>query len=359
VIRTSIESQPVLRRLARAVLAVPFAKTAARYIARFAIQKTPISKKSKQRTYNLLAADAVPARPVACRIAMPNGGEFSVELDLTDDLSRRWYYWGYTDYERSTVLLWTRLLENVTTVFDVGANIGLYTLLAAAHLRGRGTVHAFEPNPDVFRALARSIDRNFFTHAHTAQLALSDSDGETNFFLPKDRAWTNGSLIEGFTDQDASLVIETMRFDTYCAKFQINKVDLIKVDVEGAELRVLRGMGELLQRWKPHIICEVLEGYSAPLNEFFAAMPYRKFLITPHGLQEMDELRPSPKHRDYYQSCAPIILKVAHVPFTFALDPVGGTQIYVEALAYRLVADVANEMAPAIYQVICMSTAQN
>jgi FkbM family methyltransferase len=301
-----METHPVLRKLTRAVLAVPLAKPAARYIARFAIQKTPLSRKNKQRTYNLVAADAVPARPVACHIEMPSGGDLSAELDLTDDLSRRWYYWGYTDYERSTVLLWSRLLESVTTVFDVGANIGLYTLLAAAHLRGRGTVHAFEPNPDVFFSLARSIDRNSFTHAHIAQLGLSDSDGETSFFLPKDRAWTTGSLIEGFTDQDASLVIETMRFDTYCARFQIAKVDLIKVDVEGAELKVLRGMGELLERWKPHIVCEVLEGYSAPLNEFFAGTPYRKFLITPDGLQETDELRPSPKHRDYYLSCAPL-----------------------------------------------------
>jgi FkbM family methyltransferase len=304
VIRASIETHPALRRLTRAVLAVPFAMRAARYIARFAIQRTSLSKKNKQRTYNLLAADAVPTRPVACRIEMPSGGELSVELDLNDDLSRRWYYWGYTDYEQSTVSLWARLLKNVTTVFDIGANIGLYTLLAAAHLQGRGTVHAFEPNPNVFSLLARGIDRNSFTHAHIAQMALSDSDGEASFFLPKDRAWTNGSLIEGFTDQDTSLVIETMRFDTYCAKFQIGKVDLIKVDVEGAELRVLRGMGELLQRWKPDIICEVLEGYSTALNEFFARTPYRKFLITPDGLQETDELRPNPKHRDYYLSCA-------------------------------------------------------
>jgi FkbM family methyltransferase len=305
-LRPSMETHPALRKLTRAIFAVPLAKPAARYVTRFAIQKTLLSKKNKQRTYNLIAADSAPARPVACRIEMPGGGEFFVELDLTDDLSRRWYYWGYTDYERGTVLLWTRLLENVTTVFDVGANIGLYTLLAAAHLRGRGTVHAFEPNPDVFSALARNIDRNSFRHAHIAQLGLSDSDGKTSFFLPKDRAWTNGSLIEGFTDQDASLVIDTMRFDTYCASVPIGKVDLIKVDVEGAELRVLKGMGELLQIWKPHIVCEVLEGYSVSLNEFFADTPYRKFLITPDGLHETDELRADPKHRDYYLSCAPL-----------------------------------------------------
>jgi hypothetical protein len=104
-------THPALRKLTRAVLAVPLAKPAARSITRFAIQKTLLSKKNKQRTYNLIAADTAPARPVACRIEMPGGGEFSVELDLTDDLSRHWYYWGYTDYERGTVLLWTRLLR--------------------------------------------------------------------------------------------------------------------------------------------------------------------------------------------------------------------------------------------------------
>jgi hypothetical protein len=55
----------------------PFAKRAARHIARFAIQRTPLSKKNKQRAYNLFAAYAVPARPVACRIEMPSGGEVS------------------------------------------------------------------------------------------------------------------------------------------------------------------------------------------------------------------------------------------------------------------------------------------
>jgi hypothetical protein len=76
-----METHPALRKLTRAVLAVPLAKPAARYIARFAIQKTPLSKQNKQHTYNLVAADAVPARPVACRIEMPSGGELYVELD--------------------------------------------------------------------------------------------------------------------------------------------------------------------------------------------------------------------------------------------------------------------------------------
>jgi len=78
------------------------------------------------------------------------GGQLSLELDLTDPLSRDWYYWGYSHYERGTISLWSRLLDNAGTIFDVGANIGMYTLLAAARLKGRGEVYSFEPNPAVF-----------------------------------------------------------------------------------------------------------------------------------------------------------------------------------------------------------------
>jgi FkbM family methyltransferase len=254
----------------------------------------------------LLAADAVSNQPVACQVRLPDGGWLSLELDLTDQLSRDWYYWGYSHYERSTVALWLRLLENAGTVFDVGANIGMYTLLAAARLKRRGESYSFEPNPTVYHWLVHNANLNGFGHAHFAQLALSDSDGEGRFFLPKDRAWTNGSLIEGFTEQMQPFSVETMRLDTYCARADITKIDLIKIDVEGAELKVLTGMGSLLRQWKPDIICEVLEGYAEALNGFFAGTPYRKFLISSDGLQEMSSLHPHSAFRDYYLSCAPL-----------------------------------------------------
>jgi FkbM family methyltransferase len=306
-----VETHPVLRRLARFLLAFPLAKTATRRAARLAIQRLPVSRKNKRRIYNMFAADAAAVQPVTCNVTMPGGGRLSLELDLTDELSRNWYYWGYSEYERGTVFLWTHLLNNVTTVFDIGANVGVYTLLAAARLQGHGQVHAFEPNPDVFPWLARNAERNCFAHARLVQLALSDFDGDANFFLPKNGAWTNGSLIEGFADQGIPQVIETMRFDTYCSKFGIEKVDLIKIDVEGAELKVLNGMGALLEKWKPDIICEVLEGYTMPLNTFFNNTSYIKYIITPEGLRKTDIFRADPEFRDYYLTCAPVTERTA------------------------------------------------
>src|SRR6476661_4732515 len=102
-----IETHPALRRLTRFLLTIPFAKSATRHGARLAIQRLPLSRKSKSRVYNMFAADAAAVQPVSCNVRMPGGGRLSLELDLTDELSRNWYYWGYSDYERATVVLWT------------------------------------------------------------------------------------------------------------------------------------------------------------------------------------------------------------------------------------------------------------
>ena len=93
--RDSNKNHPLLHALTRFMLALPSAKSVARCMTRFAIQKLPLSQKNKQRCYNLIAADAATVRPVMCQVSLPGGGSLSLELDLTDQLSREWYYWGY------------------------------------------------------------------------------------------------------------------------------------------------------------------------------------------------------------------------------------------------------------------------
>jgi FkbM family methyltransferase len=303
--KTYNKNHPRLQALTRLMLVLPSAKSVARHTTRFAIQKLPLSQKNKERCYNLIAADAAALRPVICQVSLPGGGSLWLELDLSDPLSREWYYWGYKHYERSVVSVWSHLLSDAISVFDVGANIGFYTLLAAARLSGRGEVHAFEPNPRVFSHLARNAQHNSLMNLHLVGTAVCDFDGEASFYLPRNGAWANGSMIEGFTEQLEPLSLKTSHIDTYCSKAGIRRIDLIKIDAEGAELKVLKGMGSLLQNWKPDVICEVLEGYAASLNEFFRGTPYRKFLITQNGLQESSSLRPHQQFRDYYLSCEP------------------------------------------------------
>ncbi len=150
-------------------------------------------------------------------------------------------------------------------MFDVGANIGYYTLLMALALRGRGEVHAFEPAPIVSSALERNASLNDLRNLVMNPCALADRDRRMDLFLPADGAWTNASLIEHFTPQSQRIAVQAMRFDSYCRREVIDHADLVKLDVEGAELSVLRGMGELLLKWRPDIICEVLEPFANEL----------------------------------------------------------------------------------------------
>lgn len=303
------ERHRLLKSLMARIYHVPSSRTGARICARMLIQNTPLSLKNKQRLYNFFAKETAPSHPVKfkCRVTEPDLRSLKLELDIRDDLSCKWYYWGYTNYELGTMRLFAALLKSKRCIVDAGANIGFYSLLAATVFRHQGEVHAFEPHPEVFRWLARNSELNGFRDLHLNQAALSDIDGKVPLFLPANEAWTNASLIEGFMLQQAPIKIDAMRFDTYCREHLNIPVDLLKVDVEGAEIKVLRGMGHLLDEWQPDIICEVLPPYEQELDEFFHDRPYRKFLITADDLVEVKQLKAHPFFRDYYLSCDPLI----------------------------------------------------
>jgi FkbM family methyltransferase len=298
-----MQRHQTLHRIANAAYYLPGGKALARIMTRFAIQSFPLSLKNKQRLYNFVGEATAPGRELLASTHDLSSGPISFKVDLRDDLSRMWYYWGYSSYESATVRLFCRLLKTKFCVLDVGANIGYYTLLAAKALEGRGEVHAFEPCPRVFRWLSENARLNGLSCLTLNQTAVSDANGSQPLFFPADKAGTNASLIENFTVQGSSIVTSVLCLDTYCANKVKRPVDLLKVDVEGAELNVLRGSRSLLQQQRPDIICEVLEPFDDELNKFFRETPYGAFLITDSGLLERQEIRADPQFRDYYLTC--------------------------------------------------------
>lgn len=302
------ENHPYLKTVAHAAYRLPWAKTLTRRSIRFGIQRLPLARHNKQRLYNFVSEDTVPRNEVSCEIRDRNRRTLRLDLDLKDDISRHLYYWGYEGYELGTVNLFRKLAQEKSCIFDVGANIGYYTLLAGMHLIKNQRVYAFEPNPKVFHVLQHNTELNSLVSIRLAPIAMSDLDGEVYFYLPPEDAQSNGSLVPGFIGGQRPVKVESIRFDTYCVRENITKVDLIKVDVEGAELKVLQGMGSLMDRWLPDIICEVLEPFDVEIDEFFAQRPYRKFIIEDNGLRETSSIRAHPHFRDYYLSTNPLLI---------------------------------------------------
>jgi len=176
-------------------------------------------------------------------------------------------------FEPETVALFTRVLGPGATVVDVGANHGYFSVLAAALVGPTGRVEAFEPNPPVADALAEVLARNGVDgRVSVHRVALADRDGEAEFF-PSVSPVNDGlssllvsddAVAHGVIRADHSIRVPTETFDAFAERAELGRVDLLKIDVEGAEALVLRGMERTLAGLPPRrIVCETTPGHPA------------------------------------------------------------------------------------------------
>jgi FkbM family methyltransferase len=156
-------------------------------------------------------------------------------------------------------------LKHGMTVLDIGANIGYYTVLMASRIGESGRVIAFEPNPVVYEELKSNIELNRLSNALVLPIALSDSSGDSQFYFPHEGQEGHGGLRKNNSFTEARIEnVSTDRLDEVLLRLSIKKVDLIKIDVEGAELLVIRGANGLLTgRSKPIIFFESAENQCA------------------------------------------------------------------------------------------------
>ena len=160
-----------------------------------------------------------------------------------------------------------RVLRPGTVALDIGANIGLHSMYMSALVGASGSVFAFEPSPANLRLLRYHAKVNRFTQLKICEKAVSNHDGGTvPFFLLNNGDLSSNSLTFGreeIPNLDSSLhsggravEVESVTIDRFCHEAKVLP-DLIKIDVEGAELLVLRGCAETLRFARPRIIVAV------------------------------------------------------------------------------------------------------
>jgi len=142
-------------------------------------------------------------------------------------------------------------------VFDVGANSGFHTILLGSLLGDTGEVHSFEPVTYYRKMLEENIKINNFTNIVVNDKGLSDSTQELEIKFSKD----NASLHVLLASNHQIEKIQLIKFDDYIHDKKIDKIDLIKVDIEGHELFFLNGAIEALNKFKPVIIMEFSLSY--------------------------------------------------------------------------------------------------
>ena len=214
-----------------------------------------------------------------------------MRVDRTSFIGSALYWRGYHSPE-------TRLLRNLLgpeSVFvDVGANQGEFTVVAARCAR-RGRVVAVEPAPELRQDLVRNVELNAFDNVTIVPSALADRPGT----LP---LYAQDAIVEGFHNEGtaslwagrergrlvAEVPVETL--DALAERLGLARVDLIKIDVEGAERAVLHGSHETLRRFAPLLLVELSDenfrtcGYSTrDLLADLHQLGYEAFLLDREG----------------------------------------------------------------------------
>jgi len=143
-------------------------------------------------------------------------------------------------YERLTTSVFKALIKPKSTIVDLGAGFGYYTLLAAKLVDGEGRVYAFEPEPTRYRFLLWNIKVNNFTNISAINKAVTNKSGRASFFIRGER-----SSLSGLQDYERKIEVETISLDDFFEGRE-HEIDLIKMDIEGAEMSALSGMKNIL-----------------------------------------------------------------------------------------------------------------
>jgi FkbM family methyltransferase len=174
-----------------------------------------------------------------------------------------------------------KVLKSDSTVFDIGANIG-YLTLNFARTCLHGHVYSFEPDTQNSEALLTNIKLNTFQNISTHKAAVGSQRGKASLYkYYPGNPGTNRILNEKPTTKHTVEEVNVTTLDDFVNEEKIQKVDLIKVDVEGFEKFVLEGAKETIKNWKPILFVELVEvnlnqqGYTcASLVEYIEGLGY-------------------------------------------------------------------------------------
>lgn len=202
---------------------------------------------------------------------------------------------NFMSYEEKDANMILKLVPAKGVVFDVGANMGWYSLLIAHKYEGC-QIHAFEPIPKTYSFLEQNIKLNQVPNIVAHHFGLSNERKDITFyFYPEGSGNASSANLSERTDAEL-ITCHVERLDDFAGADKLH-VDFIKCDVEGAELFAFQGAKETLQRDKPIVFTEMLRKWAAKFNyhpneiiALFTSLGYRCFYAVGPNLKELAEM---------------------------------------------------------------------
>jgi FkbM family methyltransferase len=173
---------------------------------------------------------------------------------------------------------------------DVGANAGYFTLLAAQKVGPRGKVLSVEADPSMASELRRNVEKNRFSNVIVGETACADHIGTVALYFSNTSNSGRASLSQVNAGTADSVSVPCTPLDVLVEQHHLERVDLVKIDVEGAELKVLYGMESTIRKFKPALILELepslLEAFSTTMRDvsgFLQRFGYRMVSLSGHS----------------------------------------------------------------------------
>lgn len=200
------------------------------------------------------------------------------ELDLTEVIDAAIFY--SDSREPATTRALAVLCKPGDIVFDIGANVGSHTLPIAKSVGNTGRVYAFEPVPWALNKLSRNISLNAFNNIIVEPIALSDApDDNAEFSLRASFKTTSqipvnadGSLNNNWWNACEKVKVKVETIDNFVLENNIKKVNLIKLDVDGFEAKVIKGAIKVLTEHGPDIVMELAPSWIAAKGDDMGAV---------------------------------------------------------------------------------------
>lgn len=212
-------------------------------------------------------------------------------------------FWSglYGAWEKDSLLLWSKLARNSQVIFDIGANTGIYSLVAKC-LNPGACVYAFEPVPKIFSKLEHNAAINNYD-LNLENLAVSDFCGGCEIYDTHGAHSYSASLDARFL-QGAHVThavqVTSIRLDEYIKAKNIDGVDLLKIDVESLEAQVLDGMGDFLKQFRPNILVEVLtDSIAERIEEVVEGIDYSFINLDENGNFEICKRLSASKYHNF------------------------------------------------------------
>lgn len=207
-----------------------------------------------------------------------------------DPIASLLYWRGPGGWEPETLPTFLRLVTPGCTVIDVGANTGLFSLLAARR-QSDAEVHAIEPVPRVFDMLQRNVALNKLSNLTCHQMALSDISSTVAMYVPREQSPVMASMLPHWRSDVERIDVPARTLDDFATELT-KPIDVLKIDTEGTEALVLTGGSRTVAKDHPFVICEVLAaGDTADeLTDRMKRAGYTIWLLDEAGPRETDRV---------------------------------------------------------------------